>query len=697
MSDTADAVGGADPSGERPIGWWKAVVERSSDVLVALDRGGVIRYLSPSGARIFGWLEEDIVGTIGFQHVHPDDVDRIQMVLQRGLSGAPTGPYPTFRLRHASGAWCHVEARATNLLDDEHISAFIVSFRDVTDRIEAEQAVAERDERYRQIVEASPEAILIHQDGVVVHANPAALRMLGAEDRQSVLGLEPTSLLEIDPEESTKLSGRSAVHSLPVTTADRRLYRLDGSVLDVELTSIPTVWDGFAAVQVIARDVTERRQADMTLLHLATHDPLTGLPNRSLLDDRLHHASARAQRTHRPFAVLFLDLDRFKIVNDSHGHEVGDKMLRQVAARLVDAVRPGDTVARLGGDEFVIVVEDLLVTDTVDLVVERVQTAFGESFVVDGREFNVGASIGVLVTAEGGDPRALLRDADAAMYTAKTQGRSKAVRFDIDLREQVSRHEELELRLRAAIDEHQMTGVLQPIVQISSRQVVGVEVLMRWRHPDRGILLPEAFMEVADDAGLLPQMSAQMLDELLAEIAPWWSEHQRSGQPPLMLGLNLSARELMSTGYTHRLPTLLRDRGISPTRVCIELSEDTLLDDPIGVIDALSPLREVGAMLAIDDFGSGYTSLAALRRFGPDYLKIDRSIVAGMVDAPSDAATVRAIIQMGHALGIGVIAEGVELVEQQHLLTVLGCDLAQGYLFGRPLPCGDLDTLGDAG
>ncbi len=684
---------------ERAIGWWRAVVERSTDVLVAMGRDGKINYMSPAGMLVFGWLPETLLGTDGFDHIHPDDVDRLRDVLSRGLDGQPTAPYPTFRIRHSDGRWRHVEARASNLLAVEEVSAFIISLRDVTTRVEAEAAVLLRDQSYRNVIEATPEPIIIHQHDVVVHANPAAVKLFDATKRSDLVGRRPgelfshdatTVLLNSDDPSHDNFHQPSSI-SLHATTADRLLNRLDGKVVPVEVTSIPTIWDGMPATQVVARDVTERKEADLTLIHLATHDPLTGLPNRSLLNDRLHHATARAIRTRRPFAVLFLDLDRFKEINDTLGHEVGDEVLRQVANRLVDAVRPGDTVARLGGDEFVVVVEDLLVTDTIELVVERVQSSFDPPFPVAGRDLRVGVSLGVLVTSEGGDPRALLRDADTAMYTAKTQGRGRAVRFDAALREQVHRHEDLERRLRAAVDEDQIRAALQPVVRLPDRRVVGAEALMRWEHPKRGQLAPEAFLDVAEESGVLPALGDLLLVEACRQMSSWRGRVGSSyEQAEPWLSINLSRGQMKDPGFASRILATLAEHQLLARSLYIEVTEDVVLDDPVGTIDALRPLRDAGVGLVVDDFGCGYTSLTALRRLSPDLLKIDRTFIAGMTDSPSDAAMVRAVIQMGHALGIPVLAEGVELVEQQHLLAVLGCDMAQGHLFARP---GDEDAM----
>lgn len=666
----------ADSSAEHAIEWWRAVVERSTDLVVAFDGSGLITYASPALQTLLGWDPAEIIGTDGVHLIEANDRERVRhalmaMVAHEGASRQ------VFRAAHRDGTVRHLEARGTDHLDDPEVGAVLISLRDVTDRVDAEVALVERDQLYRHIVEATPDAVVIHSDGTVFHANRAAAQLLGAGDPLELVGRRMVDLCRPDPATAVGADAWSPGRA-------HRITRLDGVGLDAELTAIPTMWDGHPATQVVIRDITERQLHDLALLHQATHDPLTGLPNRSLLADRLEHASSRAARTRRPFAVLFVDLDRFKVVNDTLGHEVGDELLRQIAARLVDAVRPGDTVARLGGDEFVVVVEDLLVTDTVDLVVERIQEGFAAAFSINERDFLINASIGVLVTSDGGDPKALLRDADAAMYTAKTQGRGRAVRFDAALRERASRYEEIRLRLRAALDEGQLWAALQPVIRLTDRRVVAVEALLRWDHPDRGPLLPDAFLDVADEAGLLPEVGAWVLDATCHQLARWRADRTSESARSLWASVNVGHSELLHPAFTTRVLETLERHRLPGSALCLEVTERALLDDPARAADALRPLREVGVMLAIDDFGTGYTALAALRRFSPDHLKIDRAFVSGMTESPSDAALVRAVIQMGHALGISVVAEGVELVEQQHLLSVLGCDLAQGFLLGRP-------------
>src|SRR5690606_30859269 len=288
-------------------------------------------------------------------------------------------------------------------------------------------------------------------------------------------------------------------------------------------------------------------------------------------------------------------------------------------------------------------------------------------------------------TAEGGDPRALLRDADTAMYAAKTKGRGRAVRFDDALRERTSRFEDLRLRLRAAVEEDQLSVAFQPLVRLSDRAVVAVEALMRWDHPERGVLLPEAFLDVADDAGLLPELGESVIDTTCRELARWRArEVAPAAGRDLWASINLTHSQLLDPAVTRQILDALDRYSLPGDALCVELTERALLDDPARAADALATLRTAGVRLGIDDFGTGFASLVALRRFVPDMLKIDRSFVHGVAGSPRDAALVRAVIQMGHALGIKVIAEGVEQAEQHHLLGVLGCDMAQGFFLGRP-------------
>lgn len=667
---------------EHALGWWRAIVERSSDLLVAYDGRACIRYVSPSIRTILGWTPDDLLGGDGLHIVDPEDRERLLSSLLDAIACDDVGR-ETFRARHRDGTWRDLEARATNHLDDPDVAAVLVSIRDVTERVRAEHAVDDRDERYRVVVDATPDAILLVDDSSVLHANPAAAAMFG-RSAEELVGVDLDELFLGDAR-SGDAAGRWT------TGSEHRALRPAGHTVDTELTVIPALWDARPAQQFLVRDVSDRRLNALALVHQATHDPLTGLPNRSLLDDRLEHATSRAVRTRRPFAVLFIDLDRFKVVNDTLGHEMGDELLRQTAQRLMTAVRPGDTVARLGGDEFVVVVEDLLVTDTVDLVVERIQQSFATPFVVSGREFQINASIGVLVTAEGRDPRALLRDADTAMYAAKTKGRGQAARFDGALRDATSRFEDLRLRLRGAIEENQVSVVFQPIVQVTDLSVAGLEALVRWEHPERGMLLPEAFLDVADDAGLLPDLGAVVIDATCRRLSKW---RGRGAAPAvgrdLWATINLSHSQLIDPQVCRHLLDALDRHSLPGSALCVEVTERALLDDPVRAGEVLDPLRSAGVALAIDDFGTGFASLGALRRFVPDLVKVDRAFVSGLTGSPTDAALVRAVIQMGHALGIRVVAEGVETQEQHHLLSVLGCDLAQGFLHGRPVRGEDL-------
>ncbi len=667
---------------EHAVGWWRAVVERSSDLIIAYDAHATVRYVSASVTTMLGWSADDLVGGDGLHIVDPADRDGLLASLIESVRCKDVGR-ETFRARHSDGSWRTLEARVTNHLDDPEVGAVLVNVRDITPQVDAESAVG-GDEQYQSMVEASSDAILLVEGTEVLHANASAVSLFGRVSADEVACLDLDDLFLPDNHSSDAADRWT-------TASQHRALRPDGHALDTELAAIPAIWDGRPVTQILVRDISDRRLQDRALVHQATHDQLTGLPNRSLLYDRLEHATSRAVRTRRSFAVLFVDLDRFKVVNDTLGHEVGDELLRDIAERLTEAVRPGDTVARLGGDEFIVVVEDLLVTDTVDLVVERIQQGFAEPFVTREREFHVNASIGVLVTADGGDPRALLRDADTAMYAAKTKGRGQAVRFDDALKERTSRFADLRLRLRAAVEENQLAVAFQPLVRMSDHAVIAVEALMRWEHPDRGVLLPEAFLDVADDAGLLPELGGTVVEATCRQLAVWRArEVAPAVGRALWASINLTHSELVDPIVTRQILDALDRYDLPGSALCVEVTERALLDDPVRASQALEPLRQHGVLLGIDDFGTGFASLVALRRFVPDLLKIDRTFVAGVAGSPRDAALVRAVIQMGHALGILVIAEGVEVAEQHHLLGVLGCDMAQGFFLGRPERAEDL-------
>jgi diguanylate cyclase (GGDEF)-like protein len=437
----------------------------------------------------------------------------------------------------------------------------------------------------------------------------------------------------------------------------------------------------------------ERRRSEAETRHQALHDPLTGLPNRALFRDRLQHALVRSRRRDTTLAVLFLDVDNFKVVNDSLGHEAGDELLTALAPRLVEAVRSGDTVARFGGDEFVLLCEEVADEQEALEIADRVKQCFAAPLPIAGGDHYVTASIGVAMPTAGHDgPESLVRDADAAMYQAKRRGRARFEVFDADMRASALKRLQVEAELRHALEREEMQLLYQPIIDVHSGRIVAVEALLRWHHPERGVVLPLDFIPVAEESGLIVPLGDWVLRESMRKAAHW-ARLTRPGENPLVVSVNLSARQMAERDLVATVGRALDETGVNPRQLALEITETVLVEDTAVAAETLHALEELGVKLVLDDFGTGYSSLGYVKRFPLSFLKIDRSFVAELGRNGRDVAIVSAIAEMARALGARVVAEGVETEEQLSGVRKLGCELAQGYLFARPLPEDEIDGL----
>lgn len=431
----------------------------------------------------------------------------------------------------------------------------------------------------------------------------------------------------------------------------------------------------------ILAEAVVRQRSDDQIRHQALHDSLTGLPNRTLLLERLNHWLDGAGRTGEQAALLLLDLDHFKTVNDGLGHEAGDNLLRGVAQRLGAVLRPSDTVARVGGDEFVLLCEDVASESVALELVERITLALDDPFTLDGHQRVVTASIGIALAQAGTDPEGLLRDADVAMYRAKERGRARFELFDSAMRERSVRWLEIERELRSAIERREFHNLYQPIVDRHNR-TVGFEALVRWTHPQRGLLSPAEFIEVADQSGLIVPIGELVLRAACQEAVMW---PQGADGQPLRASVNLSPRQVSHPSLVDSVAEILEDTGLKGSRLDLEITETVLIEDTDMALETLNDLKALGVGLVLDDFGTGYSSLAYVKRFPIDMLKIDRSFVSGLARGSEDTAIVSAVISMGQALRVKVVAEGVETCEQAAQLRSLGCQYAQGFLYAKPL------------
>ena len=424
------------------------------------------------------------------------------------------------------------------------------------------------------------------------------------------------------------------------------------------------------------------------LAHRVLHDPLTDLPNRTLFLDRLGLALARLRRNHNSIAVLFIDLDNFKVVNDSLGHGAGDRLLVELGGRLQDAIRPSDTIARFGGDEFVVLCEDITEARDAVMVGQRIVEAASIPFVLEGRDMYVSASVGVALALDGeATPETLLRDSDAAMYRAKERGSGRVEVFDEALRTRIMERLDLENGLRRALQQEELRVYYQPEVSLSQGRTIAVEALVRWEHPERGLLEPKEFVPLAEETGIIVDIGAWVLREACRQIAVW-----RRDRADLEVAVNVSARQLIQPDIVEVVRSALEDSGLPADALCLEITESAVMRDPEAALATLTLVKELGVKVALDDFGVGFSSLAQLKEMLPLHaLKVDRSFISGIADDERNSAIVAAVVMMATTLGLTAIAEGVETEAQAMQARALGCDVSQGYFFTAPEPA---DVMG---
>ena len=618
----------------------------------------------------------------------PDDQWPVHRAVRDGTSveGALMGLRRGDRTR-----WLTVTARPMRRPGEARPYAALATFTDVTRERAAAQALQESESHFRLLAENSTDVITRHAgDGTCLYASPALRELVGREPAE-LEGRTATDF--VHPEDRARLTAATGelLRSGEVASVRYRLSHVDGSWVWVETVMRPVRADGrVLELQSSTRDVTARVESEQRLARLALADPLTGLANRAALLQRLE--DLLVART--PLALLFLDLDRFKVVNDSLGHSAGDELLRTVAGRLAGTCRDGDVVARLGGDEFVVVAGGLGETEAVHLA-ERVQRVLSAPVVVAGHELVASASVGIVVhdrydPDDERDAEALLRDADVSMYRAKAQGRARAVVWDEDGGERPVERLTVEQELRSALESGEVEVHYQPQVELTTGRVVGVEALARWRHPTRGLLPPSAFLEVADESGLVVELGRQVLHTAAHQVAAW---RALPGCGDLGLSVNLSTRELLDPTRLELSLDVLKASGLPAGALTLEVLEGVLLDSEGAVVAALASYVEHGVRLALDDFGTGSSSLLHLRHVPVATVKIDREFVDGLGRSRQDEAIVRALCSLTGDLGLACIAEGVEGDEQRDWLVQQGVPVAQGYLLHRPLPADAVEAL----
>lgn len=645
-------------------------------------------------AELTGALAADVAGAVWLDLFHTDDRMAIAATFAEAARlGSQT--LTRARLRHPERGYRWLEIQVAPMVDEMgwQVGA-LATFTDVTGEVKSRQQAG----RVISAVEDTTDlVVIVEANGRLLFANSAARRALGVPTDMSAGALSGIDPRRFFPDWIRHRYEREVLAELRAGrtwSGEVSILQADGDELPLSLVLVAHRGDAGQAewVSAIGRDLSERKGLEDRLTHQATHDALTGLPNRVLLLDRLKMAMARHVRNRAPVAVLFCDLDHFKVVNDSLGHDAGDTLLRTMAERIGEAVRPTDTVARFGGDEFVILCDQLADEDDAVMIAERIAEVIGEPVELGGHEMVLSTSIGIAFCRATHDrPEALIRDADVAMYRAKDRGRNRHEVFDDTMRARALVRLDTERTLRRALERRELRVFYQPVVDIATGAVSGFEALLRWEHPERGLLMPGEFIGLAEETGLIVPIGTWVLNQACRQLQLWRAVFPEAED--LDLAVNLSARQLAQADVVDVVGSALADSGLDPGRLVLEMTESVLMAHAADTIELLRALKGLGVRLAVDDFGTGYSSLAYLRRFPVDILKIDREFVARIGEDPEDTEIVRLVATLAHTLGLESVAEGVERPEQLEVLRSLGCGRAQGFMLHRPLPASGVDDL----
>jgi diguanylate cyclase (GGDEF)-like protein/PAS domain S-box-containing protein len=649
--------------------------------------------VNPAYCELLGHTEEELLGASVLAFIDPRDRHRLVARHRHFLEGYVDQLVIELRFPRGDGGdlvWGRVHSAAVRS-DDGTLRYTVSHVEDISERVRTDAELRASEERYRTLVENFPAAILRYDRELrIVYMSDHVARVSGLD--ADVLSVDPGRLL-VRPEDAARwLEQLTLVFETGRRVDSEWEVPSDGRSQWFQSRAVPELDERGEVeyVLVVNTDITALKRSEEELAHQALHDPLTGLANRALLVEFLDRAVERELSPWGP-AVIFVDLDRFKLVNDSLGHRAGDELLQAVAERLSAVVRPGDLIARLGGDEFVVVLEQVATRQEALDVAQRIRTELTRPIVVSGDEIVMTGSIGIaLPDGAGADADGLLRDADAAMYLAKANGRNRAELFDTGLRTRATEKLQMEAALRRAIEGSGLHVHYQPELDLRTGMIVGFEALVRWEHPHEGLLTAGAFIELAEETGLILDLGAFVLVSACRQAGDWARQHP---DRRVTLRVNLSGRQFAQPDLVAQVTHALESGGMRPASLCLEITETALMADPVSGLRVLNDLRELGIELAIDDFGTGYSSLAYLKRFPVDVLKIDRSFVAGLGQDPDDTSIATAIISLARSLGLRVVAEGVETRLQLDELRRLGCDGAQGFLFARPVPAVDAWAL----
>lgn len=662
-----------------------------------IDADWSMELVSDGCLKLTGYRPDELVLNrhVSYEQItHPEDRERVRATIHAALTEHNNYDVE-YRILRADGLLRWVSERGVGIIGHTGQLIGVEGFiQDISDRIAANKALHEAVRSYRSLFENATEGIFqTTPDGRYINANPALARIYGHLNPETLIMVlqDIQHQLYVDParreEFVRQMSERGKVHNF-----ESQVYTRDGGVIWISenARAVKDANDEVTFYEGTVVDITERKHHEEELQYQASHDSLTGLPNRMLLLDRIEHAIGRAKRESQKVAVIFLDLDHFKLINDSLGHHAGDRLLLEMAARLRSCVRNQDTVARQGGDEFVLVLTEQEDEPGLIHIVQRLLDVITQPWTEAQHEYSLSCSIGISCFPRDGETAdTLLRCADTAMYKAKEIGRNTFHFYRPELNQVVTERLELESSLRHALERNEFQVYYQPRIDVASGRIIGAEALIRWDYPGQGLIPPDRFIPIAEETGLIVPIGQWILHEACRQNQAW----QDAGLPSISVSVNLSPIQFRHPGLVEEVGKALQQSGLDPRYLELELTESFVMHDAERINVAMSALKGLGVDLAVDDFGTGYSSLSYLKRFPVDRLKVDKSFVRDIDTDPDDAAIVHAIITLGHALGLKVVAEGVETREHLEFLQQHGCDELQGYYFSQPVPAQKLESL----
>ena len=679
---------------------FRTLTEKAQVMTMVCDVHGNILYASDAASEMLGQAAQTLRGQSLFDIIHPQDCPQARGEFERVVGRRGHADELILRYLHTDGQWRFLASLATNFLDDEAIQGLVLDFRDATQRNraeQAEQALREVESRWKLALESTGDGVWDWDiAGGVERISRRCKEMYGYSDDEMSDHPADLDALTHPQDKPAMLKDRSDHFEGRTETYhnEHRILCRDGSwkwilsrgmVISRDAQGHPLRMIGTHT------DITTRKNAEALVWHQANFDMLTGLPNRRMLRDRLELEFKKVDREGKQMAILFVDLDHFKEVNDTLGHDAGDQLLIEAARRIRACVRESDTVARMGGDEFTLVLSALDDDGQLDRILQAVLSAMSSLFQIGTEQVYISSSIGITIyPGDGSGVETLFKNADQALYAAKDAGRNRFHFFTPALQDAAQNRVRLATDLRASLADNQFHLVYQPIVSLKDGSVHKAEALIRWQHPTRGLISPCEFIPVAESTGLIVDIGEWVFRVAAAQVAVWRGRYD----PTFQLSINKSPAQFHNdAGRQHAWVQHLSAIGLPGNAVAVEITEGLLLDTSSSVADQLLDLRQSGIQVSLDDFGTGFSSLAYLQRFEIDYLKIDQSFVRNLVPGGTELALCKAIIVMAHELGMQVVAEGVETPVQRDLLVGAGCDFGQGYLFARPMPVAQFDAL----